>query len=85
MLPHAPILRSMKPHFRSLPLLALKSFACLIATGPLLASSALAGEVSLGDIISINDMAILEGNSGTTTLNFTVTRERCPVKGHSVA
>ena len=62
----------MKTHLRSLPLLALRPLACLIASGQLFASSALAGIAD--DIISINDVAIAEGESGTTTLTFNVTR-----------
>jgi phosphodiesterase/alkaline phosphatase D-like protein/2',3'-cyclic-nucleotide 2'-phosphodiesterase (5'-nucleotidase family) len=62
----------MKPNLRSLPLLALRPLACLIASGQLFTSNALAGTAD--DIISINDVTIAEGNSGTSTLTFTVTR-----------
>lgn len=45
---------------------------CLVASGGPLLSSALAGVAE--DMISINDVTIAEGNSGTTAVNFTVTR-----------
>jgi phosphodiesterase/alkaline phosphatase D-like protein/2',3'-cyclic-nucleotide 2'-phosphodiesterase (5'-nucleotidase family) len=54
----------MKPNFRSLPLLALTPLACLIA----------GSSVPANDIISINDVTLVEGNAGTSLMNFTVTR-----------
>ena len=57
----------MKSQFRSIPLPTLKSLACLIASGQMLTHSALAGVST--DLVSINNVALAEGNSGTSILN----------------
>lgn len=59
----------MKLNFRTFPLLTLTPLACLLASGQLLISSA-----GAADSVSIDDVAIVEGNAGTSTLEFTVTR-----------
>ena len=50
----------------------LKSVVCLIGASHFLASGVPAGVAV--DQLSINDVSIAEGNAGTTTLSFTVTR-----------